>query len=76
MIKTVVCKRITVFGCVLPCVLYLVVVFQQNPDHTLHALRLHGLACKLKQVLQGISGVGGLAKVNVKSCRFAGFGQT
>lgn len=29
-------------------VLYLIVVFQQDPDDPLHALRLHGLACKLE----------------------------
>lgn len=48
--------------------LYLVVVLQQDPDHALHALGLHRLACKVEQVLQGISGVCGLAEVNVQSC--------
>lgn len=56
--------------------LYLVVVLQQDPDHTLHALRLHRFACEVQQVLQGIRGVGGLTEVNVQSCRLAGFGQT
>lgn len=48
--------------------LYLVVVLQEDPDHALHTLCLHRLACKLEQVLQGISGVRGLAEVNVQSC--------
>lgn len=52
-------------GCDPHRVHYLVVVLQQDPDHTLHALHLHGLACKVQQVLQGISGVGGLAEVDV-----------
>lgn len=72
----VVCERITVIDEGVTRILYLIVVLQKNPDDTLHALGLHWLACKLKQVLQCISGVGGLAKVNVKSSRFAGFGQT
>lgn len=56
--------------------LYLVVVLQQDPDYTLHALRLHRFACELQQVLQSISGVGGLTEVDVQSRRFTGFGQT
>lgn len=60
----------------IPTTLYLVVVLQQDPDHTLHALCLHRLACKLQQVLQGIGGVGGFTEVNVESGRLTGFGQT
>lgn len=57
-------------------VLYLVVVLQKNPDHTLHTLCLYRLSCKVQQILQGISRVGGFTEVNVQSCRFTGFGQT
>lgn len=57
----------------LPC---LVVVLQQDAEHSLHALGLHRLSCELKQVLQGIGGVGRLAEVNVQRCRLTGFGQT
>lgn len=50
-------------------------MLQQDPDHPLHALRLHGFACELQQVLQGFGGAGGLAEVDVQSRRLAGFGQ-
>ena len=59
-----------------PTVLHLVIVLQQDPDHSLHALCLHRFACKLQQVLQSISRVGGLTEVDVQSRRLTGFGQT
>lgn len=50
-------------------------MLEQDPDHALHALRLHRLACELQQVLQRVGGVGGFAEVDVQSRRFTGLGQ-
>lgn len=51
-------------------------MLEQDPDHALHALRFHGLACELQQVLQRVGGVGGFAEVDVQRRGLAGFGQT
>lgn len=59
-----------------PGLSYLVVVFQQYAHNPFHTLCLHGAAGEVQQVLQGISGVGGLTQVNMQSCRLTRLGQT
>ena len=55
---------------------YLVIMFQENPDYSLHTFCFNRLPGKLEQVLQSICWGGSFTQIYVERCRFTWFCQS